>query len=187
MRRSKFQRKGAKTQRLFFWTAFYASVFHMKQTASFSCIDTTPSGTPMIPKRHARSGGDGTGCRGVGGHDTDGVRRGAERFRAKDSRHEHDGCSSLATLSAEAQAETARIYAGCGSDARLGGRLRRSSLSRFTMMIVSNPDAWPERICSGCVGCGAGCGRWRRSTRVCVPRTNTGVRSAITGPILRGF
>jgi hypothetical protein len=63
---------------------------------------------------------------------------------------------------ARAQAETARIYAAVGVrltwEARtapttaIGPADTLSSLTRLTMLIISNPNAWPERVAADALG-----------------------------------
>jgi hypothetical protein len=50
----------------------------------------------------------------------------------------------------EAQAEAARIYAAVG--VRIAWTESLSTLPRLTMMIVSNPNAWPERVGADALG-----------------------------------
>ena len=53
-----------------------------------------------------------------------------------------------------AKAETARIYADAG--VRLAWSDPSRTLPRLTVMIVSNPDAWPKRVAASALGAAPG-------------------------------
>ena len=77
-----------------------------------------------------------------------------------------------------AKAETARIYADAG--VRLVWSDPSRTLPRLTVMIVSNPDAWRERVGSEYVGRSARDGRRDGETGLCVLRSHRGHRTAVS-------